>query len=305
MKELRRIEVAPPANAWQQASRALLRHVTASEAELLELERTRRGLVVIEGDAVLIGWPHNGSIDLQYGFSGHDAFARQFPSMLERLLRTVEPEEAPFGVRFRLTDRAPRPYLEPVLWANAFEQSREWWRMTLDALPDAPLPRDEIAPGYLLRPARAEDAEAIAEMDTIAFPAPSLTPELARTMVAQATLLRILEDTQAGRAAGFLQLRYDTPGAGYVSDLAVHPEYHRRGLGEALMRWALAWLRSQGLQRAALQVNTDNAPAIALYRKLGFEATDIGLDYRRPIDEDEVRQVLEKRQGHYINVRPR
>jgi ribosomal protein S18 acetylase RimI-like enzyme len=305
MKQLRRIEVAPPANVWQKASRALLRHVTASEAEFLELECARPGLTVLDGDAVLVGWPATGAIDLQYGFSGHDAFARRFRSMLERLLSAVEPEEAPLGVRFRLTDRAPRPYVEPVLWANAFEQSREWWRMTLDELPNAGGPPDEIADGFVLRPARAEDADAIAEMDTIAFPPPSLTPELVRTMVAQATLLRILDDTRASRAAGFLQLRHDTPGAGYVADLAVHPEYHRRGLGEALMRWALAWFRSQGLQRAALQVNTDNAPAIALYRKLGFEATDIGLDYRRPIDEDEVRQVLEKRQGHYIKVRAR
>ena len=71
------------------------------------------------------------------------------------------------------------------------------------------------------------------------------------------------------------------------------------------MRWALAWFRSQDLHRAALTVSSDNGPAIALYRKLGFVAEQTGLDYRRPIDEDEIRQVLDKHRAEHISVRKR
>jgi ribosomal-protein-alanine N-acetyltransferase len=305
MKQLRRIQVAPATDAYGKAQRGTLRYVALSEAEFRALERERRALVIVEGDAVLIGWPASGAIDLQYAFPGHEAFARQFPAMLQRLLPAIHADEAPLGLRLRLTERSARPYIEPVLSAHAFEQTREWWRMTLAELPEAGPPADHLAPGFLLRPARPEDAEAIAEMDAASFPPPWLTPDTARALVARARLFRIVKDAGSGRAAGFLRLRTDAPGVGYVSDLAVHPDYWRRGLGEAMLRWAMGWFRSQGLKSAALQVNTDNSPAIALYRKLGFTAGEIGLDYRRPIDEEEVRQVLEKRRTEHITMRTR
>ena len=54
--------------------------------------------------------------------------------------------------------------------------------------------------------------------------------------------------------------------------LAVHDEWWRRGVASALMTamidTAHNWL---GLTRISLEVFTDNEPAIALYRKFGFE----------------------------------
>jgi putative acetyltransferase len=54
--------------------------------------------------------------------------------------------------------------------------------------------------------------------------------------------------------------------------IVVHPDYHGRGVGSALMTAMLNltdnWL---GLRRVELEVYTDNAPAIALYEKFGFE----------------------------------
>jgi ribosomal-protein-alanine N-acetyltransferase len=305
MKAIRRIEVAPAVGAYAKAQRGTLRYVALSEAEFRALERDRPALVIVDGDAVLAGWPASGAIDLQYAFPSHGAFAGQFPAMLQRLLSAIGGDEAPIGVCLRLTERSSRPYIEPVLFANAFEQTREWWRMTLAELPEDRGPTDDLAPGFLLRPARPEDAEAIAKLDSLSFAQPWLTPETARTLVAQAPVFRVLEETSAGHAIGFLGLRIEMSDLGYVSDLALHPDYRRRGLGEAMLRWALAWFRSKGLKSAALQVNTDNAPAIALYRKLGFAAGEIGLDYRRPIDEEEVRQVLEKRRAEHVTVRRR
>ncbi|MGQ7938779.1 GNAT family N-acetyltransferase [Paraburkholderia sp. D1E] len=53
--------------------------------------------------------------------------------------------------------------------------------------------------------------------------------------------------------------------------LAVHDGYHGRGVGSALLQ-ALTDCAdaSLGLRRIELTVFTDNAPAIALYRKFGF-----------------------------------
>jgi len=305
MKQIRRLENPAPRDAYAKARRGLLRHLSLSEEEFRALQDERPGLVVVDGDAVLAGWPASGAINLQYAFPGHEAFARQFPSMLQRLLSAIGSDEAPIGVCLRLTERSARAYVEPVLVANAFELVREWWQMTLGELPEGRQLIDEIADGFVLRPARVEGADAIAELDAVSFVIPSLTPGVAREQIERAAVLRVLEDTARGRAIGYLQLDTQATARGYVSELVVHPDYQRRGLGETMLRWGLAWFRAQGLREAALTVNTDNAPAIALYRKLGFVAGEIGLDYRRPIDEDEVRQVLEKRLGAHIRVRRR
>jgi [ribosomal protein S18]-alanine N-acetyltransferase len=304
VKQLRRIQVAPATNAWQRAARAALHHLTMIESEFLTFERERPGLVVTDGDSVLIGWPGSGAINLNYGFPDPGDFASRFPGMLAHLLPSIDALEAPIGVCLRLTERSARTFVEPAIVANAFELVREWWLMTLDEISVSNAPADALLPGFSLRPARIEDADAIAELDAASFAIASLTPSVAREQIAGAKVMRVLEDASTGRAIGYLQLGANA-GRGYVSELVVHADYKRRGLGEWMMRWSFAWFRSQGLRGATLTVNTDNGPAIALYRKLGFEATDIGMDYRRPVDEEEARQVLEKRRGQYIKVRPR
>lgn len=55
-----------------------------------------------------------------------------------------------------------------------------------------------------------------------------------------------------------------------VFDVAVASASRRRGNGERLMAGLLRWAQRQGACRAYLQVMADNAPALALYSKLGF-----------------------------------
>jgi len=304
MKQHRRLE-STATDTFRKLQRGTLRYAAISEDEFRRIERDRERLIVTEGDAVLIGVPRSAALDLQYAFVGRDVFVRHFPEMLQRLLPSVKQDEAPLGARFRLTTRSDRPYIEPVLRAGAFELMREWLRMTLLELPDAGPPRDAVEPGFIVRGARLEDAEAIAELDAIAFASSFLTARAARDLIDEPHAVRLLEDTSTGEAAGFLRLRAQADGLGYVSDVAVHPDYQRRGLGEAMMRWALAWFREQGMRRAALTVSTGNGAAIALYRKLGFVDDGMGIDYRRPIDEEEVRQTLERQQTTHIRVRRR
>jgi ribosomal protein S18 acetylase RimI-like enzyme len=60
-----------------------------------------------------------------------------------------------------------------------------------------------------------------------------------------------------------------SPDLGFVASLAVLPVARGRGLGEALLRWATDELvRERG--RVALWYDADNAPAIAIYERLGF-----------------------------------
>lgn len=55
-----------------------------------------------------------------------------------------------------------------------------------------------------------------------------------------------------------------------IHGLAVEPAYRRRGLARAVVAELLEWGAEQGARTAWLHVETDNAPALALYEGLGF-----------------------------------
>jgi ribosomal protein S18 acetylase RimI-like enzyme len=52
--------------------------------------------------------------------------------------------------------------------------------------------------------------------------------------------------------------------------LGVAPEHRGQGLGEILLRRALAGFQQEGLERVFLEVTAENLVAIHLYEQLGF-----------------------------------
>lgn len=65
----------------------------------------------------------------------------------------------------------------------------------------------------------------------------------------------------------------DLTGLGAIQNVGVVPEHRRRGLGEALVRQALAGFRSVGIKRVYLEVTAENIVAVSLYRRIGFLKT--------------------------------
>ncbi len=55
-----------------------------------------------------------------------------------------------------------------------------------------------------------------------------------------------------------------------IASLAVHPDYRRRGVADALMRHTLGALSAAGVRRVELMVRTGNLAGAQLYRSLGF-----------------------------------
>ena len=73
---------------------------------------------------------------------------------------------------------------------------------------------------------------------------------------------------------------------GEINNVAIHPDYQGKGYGELAMHHVLEHLRESGAQLVTLEVRTSNRPAIALYRKLGFQIIGIRKDYyTNPVED--------------------
>lgn len=124
---------------------------------------------------------------------------------------------------------------------------------------------------------------AVAELETVCFAAPwtreGLTEELqnpqAHFLVAEAD----------GKTAGYIGVQ-EICGEGYVTNVAVLPEYRRKGIGERLLREAVRGARERGCDFLSLEVRVGNDPAIRLYEKLGFRVQGRRKNFYRDPAED-------------------
>lgn len=73
-----------------------------------------------------------------------------------------------------------------------------------------------------------------------------------------------------GRAVGTVAAWYGAAGWGRVHWLMVRPDWRRRGLGRALLYWALRRLRELGHERAFLITEAGRLVALRLYLGAGF-----------------------------------
>jgi ribosomal protein S18 acetylase RimI-like enzyme len=130
--------------------------------------------------------------------------------------------------------------------------------------------------------ARPEDLEDVAGLvagfrDWFGKDQPTLDgirASLAALLDDEATEFLLARDAQ-GRAMGFCQLRYrlsvwtGTPDC-WLEDLFVDEAARRAGVGRSLVEAAFAGARARGCRRIELDVNEDNAAALAFYETLGF-----------------------------------
>ena len=88
-----------------------------------------------------------------------------------------------------------------------------------------------------------------------------------------------------GRLAGFCWTKIHAehiPALGEIYVIAVDPDFHGQGLGAPMTLAGLEWLSGRGLGVGMLYVESDNHPANAVYRRIGFEHHHTDRAYRRP-----------------------
>lgn len=88
-----------------------------------------------------------------------------------------------------------------------------------------------------------------------------------------------------GRTVGYGGMR-GAAGEFYVDNIAVDPEYRRKGTGRALMDYLIKAARAAGGEFLSLEVRPSNAPAVALYESLGFKKAGLRRDFYQKPRED-------------------
>jgi ribosomal protein S18 acetylase RimI-like enzyme len=64
---------------------------------------------------------------------------------------------------------------------------------------------------------------------------------------------------------------------GFVQRLAVHPLWHRRGVGRLLLVDGISWMRRWGVVHVVVNTQLGNEAALSLYRAIGFRSEPTGL----------------------------
>lgn len=119
-----------------------------------------------------------------------------------------------------------------------------------------------------LLPMTINDIDEVSELDKLCFSIPwsrnSFIDELSNK-IAHYYVLRD-DDIMIGYCGV-----WNVAGEGNITNIAVHPDYRRKGCGSMLMERLFTLAKELSLSLLTLEVREGNAAAQALYRKYGFE----------------------------------
>ena len=144
-------------------------------------------------------------------------------------------------------------------------------------------PHKAIAPAVLVRPAQERDYPAIARIQV-------RCPETAQWPLGDYSGYPLLLALTESAPAGFCSWRQSAPDEAEILNIAVDPAFRRRGVASAL----LTTLSEQAQGTIFLEVAEPNAPAIALYRKHGWEYAGLRAGY---YDQGTVNAVVMKKRS--------
>ena len=129
----------------------------------------------------------------------------------------------------------------------------------------------------------ADHVSQVAELEKLCFSDPwsenSVASELSNKLSYWLVAL------EGERVAGYVGSQ-TVMGETDMMNIAVHPDFRRRGIAEELVNALVDGLKNMDSHCLTLEVRTSNAPAIALYEKLGFQQIGLRKNYYRNPRED-------------------
>jgi mycothiol synthase len=273
-----------------------------SESALLDLATPTghgRHLVVRADDGALAAWAHVdvGDPDDVVVEIGVAPGARRH-GVATTVARELLADPAIRPGHARVWAHGGRPGTAELAHALGLSRDRDLWMMRRPADAD-PLPALRPVEGVTIGPLRVgRDEPDVVAVNARAF---AWHPEQG-AMTVEDVLRR--EEEPWFDAAGFLLARADDSGellgfhwtkihpdaardggpVGEVYVVGVDPDAQGRGLGGALTLAGLHHLAGRGRHEVVLYVEADNAPAVATYRRLGFEVDAVDVSFGLPTD---------------------
>ena len=227
---------------------------------------------------------HDGGFAVRHG---GDLSLAVHPEVRGHGVATALLRETAYDVGVTAWSHGDHPAAARLAAAHAWERVRELWVMRRStALALAPL---EPPAGVTIRSYLPSDAAAIVAVNAAAFAhhpeqgsmdEDNLARRMAEPWFDPAGLL-VAEDTSG--MLGFHWTKQHDAQHGEVYVVGVAPAAQGRGLGGVLTLAGLHHLAGLGVDEVLLYVESDNAPAVAVYSRLGFEhaARDTHVQYRR------------------------
>lgn len=138
----------------------------------------------------------------------------------------------------------------------------------------------------VIDPMRVRDLSDILKIERLSFTTPwsrgAFLSELLENDRAYYLVARCGE-----RAVGYIGV-WIIAGEGHITNVAVHPDFRRNGVGTRLLNAIGELAREKGASRLTLEVRRSNTSAQRLYAALGFESAGIRRGYYRDNNEDAV-----------------
>ena len=118
-------------------------------------------------------------------------------------------------------------------------------------------------------PMSSDHLEELARLERICFSRPWSRQMLAEELENQCAAFLVAVEPLTEKVVGYAGLLVMAD-EGYITNVAVFPEYRRRGVAEQLIAVFDSFARGNRLAFLTLEVRPSNAPAIALYQSFGF-----------------------------------
>jgi len=138
----------------------------------------------------------------------------------------------------------------------------------------------------IIRHAEEKDIKPMAEMDILCFSAPwseaSFENEIKENHLAFYIVAEI-----GGQMVGYAGL-WCIVDEGHITNVAVHPDFRRKGIGEALVSVLLSHTIQNGVTSHTLEVRESNIAAISLYTRFGFQPAGLRKNYYEDNGEDAI-----------------
>ncbi|MCL2336399.1 MAG: ribosomal protein S18-alanine N-acetyltransferase [Firmicutes bacterium] len=134
---------------------------------------------------------------------------------------------------------------------------------------------------------RPEHLDQVVAIEQTAYPTPwsknSFLYEISNNILAH-YLAAVTTDGQVIGYAGIWLILDEA----HLTNVAVHKDFRRRGLGLELVQRMIVWAMALGATRMTLEVRPSNTPARTLYTALGFEERGIRKNYYSDTGENAI-----------------